>query len=68
MPAGKPPLPDHIRRGKTFPIRLKDEELQNLKAASRRFGMPASDLVRRGLELYLAKLERQGESKRKERK
>ena len=64
---GRPTLPDHLLKDKMLPIRFTQGELEKLKASSKRFDVTLSHMIREGLKLYLTKLERQGEPRRKEK-
>ena len=61
---GRQLLPDHLKRTKLLPIRCNQVELDALREASRKHGVPISEMVREGLKSYLQKLERKGESQK----
>jgi hypothetical protein len=50
-----------------IPIRVSEEDSEWLEAASARFGVPISTLMREGARLYVRQLERKSEP-RKEKK
>lgn len=50
---GRPPKPEHLRRSKLFPLRLKPGEMAELEEASRRLREPVAEILRKGATLYI---------------
>ena len=60
----KPYKPKHQLRARMIPIRVSPEESQWLEAASKRFGLPISRLMRDGARLLVQQLERKDEPRK----
>ena len=67
MRTGRPPKPEHSKRSKWFPLRLTPSEFAKYHEASREFGEPVAEIIRRGADLYIRKRGKGGSRKRKER-
>ena len=67
MRTGRPPKPEQLKRSKWFPLRLTPSEFVKYHKASREFGEPVAEIIRKATELYLRKRGKGGSRKRKER-
>lgn len=67
MRTGRPPKPEHSKRSKWFPLRLTPGEFAKYHKASREFGEPVAEIIRKGVDLYIRKRGKGGSRKRKER-
>lgn len=67
MRTGRPPKRSHLKRSKWFPLRLTPSEFARYHAASREFGEPVAEIIRKGTDLYIRRLRGKGGS-RKEKK
>ena len=49
----RPPIAQHLRRSKLFPLRLTPSEMASLKKASRKLGESVASILRKGAALYV---------------
>lgn len=49
---GRPPKPEHLRRSKSYLLRLTPRELAELESAARRLKESVADILRKGAALY----------------
>lgn len=68
MRTGRPRKPEHSKRSKWFPLRLTPSEFASYHRASREFGEPVAEIIRKATELYIRKRGKGGSRKRKEKK
>jgi len=68
MRTGRPPKPKHLKRSKWLPLRLTPGEFARYHKASREFGEPVAEIIRKGTDLYIRKRGKGGSRKRKEKK
>ena len=53
----KPYKPDHLRKTKTVPVRMTQEDFRWLECASEHLRVPISVLLREGARVYVTQLE-----------
>lgn len=64
----RPTKPEHLRRTKTFAIKLTASEWSWLEASARRLGVSVAEMLRKGAKLYVQTRGKDGSRQRKEKK
>ena len=63
----RPTKPEHLRRTKTFAIKLTASEWSWLEASARRLGVSVAEMLREGAKLYVQTRGKDGSRQRKEK-
>lgn len=65
---GRPPKPEHLRRSKLFPLRLRPGEFARYARAARKLGVTVAEILREGADLYIQTRGRTGLQKKETKK
>lgn len=63
----RPTKPEHLRRTKTFAVKLTASEWSWLEASARKLGVSVAEMLREGAKLYVQIKGKDGSPKRKEK-
>ena len=63
----RPTKPEHLRRTKTFAVKLTASEWSWLEASARRLGVSVAEMLREGAKLYVQTRGKDGSRQRKEK-
>ena len=64
----RPTKPEHLRRTKTFAVKLTASEWNWLESSARGLGVSVAEMLREGAKLYVQTRGQDGSRQRKERK